>query len=112
MKIDHAIVYFYHPNNVGLAISGLHSNFAGQKVMCRLAGQKSNMLLYSGTMGINIIGRIGLKKGVCEMYLLNIKKRPKPFLKGETVVKQLSWLSSFLKRQELFLLSPPAHRSR
>lgn|GEM_PF-6848013 len=55
MKIDHAIVYFYHPNNVGLAISGLHSNFAGQKVMCRLADQKSNMLLYSGTMGINII---------------------------------------------------------
>gem|GEM_PF-6585846 len=32
------------------------------------------------------------------MYLLNIKKRPKPFLKGETAVKQFSWLSSFLKR--------------
>lgn len=74
MKIDHAIVYFYHPNNVGLAISGLHSNFAGQKVMCRLADQKSNMLLYSGTMGINIIGRIGLKKGVCVNVSVEHKK--------------------------------------
>lgn len=55
MKIDHEIVYFHHPNSVWLAISGLHSNFAGQKVMCRLTGQKSNMLLYSGTMGINMI---------------------------------------------------------
>ena len=32
-----------------------HSNFAARKVMCRLASQKSNMLLYSGAMGINMI---------------------------------------------------------
>ncbi|MBV4279966.1 hypothetical protein [Bacteroides caccae] len=55
MKINHAIVYFHHTSNVWLAISGLHSNFAARKVMCRLASQKSNMLLYSGAMGINMI---------------------------------------------------------
>ena len=40
MKINHAIVYFHHTSNVWLAISGLHSNFAARKVMCRLASKK------------------------------------------------------------------------
>lgn len=62
MKINHAIVYFHHTSNVWLAISGLHSNFAARKVMCRLASQKSNMLLYSGTMGINMIQQGGFVK--------------------------------------------------
>lgn len=98
MKIDHEIVYFHHPNDVWLVISGLHSNFAGQKEICRFAGQKKNYNRLDRDIQKEDMkfkrGRWRKHKG------MHLRKRPKPFSKGKNCC-QAAFLAFFFGEEGL-----------